>query len=105
MALRHLLTDPIDRTRKLPVVALLISRAGTIIYAPSLDTSLQIDDVILFAGPESSRGRISLSAMNDDVLDYVRTGREGNGGLLWRAVRRHRMERNRRRRTAERRQT
>lgn len=105
VALRHLLTDPIDRTRKLPVVALLISRAGTIIYAPSLDTSLQIDDVILFAGPESSRGRISLSAMNDDVLDYVRTGREGNGGLLWRAVRRHRMERNRRRRTAERRQT
>lgn len=97
VALHHLLTDPIDRSRKLAAVALLISRAGTIIYAPSLETLLQVDDEILFAGSETARSRIRVTAVNDDILNYVRTGRESNGGLLWRAIRRGRVVRHRRR--------
>ncbi|MPM34360.1 hypothetical protein SDC9_80942 [bioreactor metagenome] len=31
--------------------------------------------------------------MNDNVLDHVRTGREGNGGTLWRLARQHRARR------------
>ena len=102
VTLRHLMTDPNDRARRLPVVPLLISRAGTILYGPPPETRLEADDEILFAGPEVSRHRIELTALNDDVLDYVRTGREGNGGLVWRAARRRRMLQHRRRRLGER---
>lgn len=102
VTLRHLVTDPVDRSRRLPVVPLLVSRGGTILYGPPLETRLQVDDEVLFAGPETSRRRIELTALNDDVLDYVRTGREGNGGLLWRTARRRRVQHHRRRRLDDR---
>lgn len=98
VTLRHLVTDPVDRSKRLPVVPLLISRTGSIILAPPLETPLQADDEILFAGPESSRHRIERTAQNDDVLDYVRIGRVGTGGLLWRTARRRRLRHHRRRR-------
>ncbi len=98
VTLRHLLTDPVDRTKKLPGVVLLISRMGKSIYRPAPETVLRVDDEILFAGPESSGFRIRLTATNDNALDYVRTGREGNGGMLWRSARRRRIRRLRERR-------
>ncbi len=93
VTLGDLLIDPTDRTVRLRTVPLLIQRRGRSLLLPDDDTALQINDDILFAGSRTARRRMTLTATNPTILDYVRTGFEGNEGALWRWVRQRRAKR------------
>lgn len=93
VTLRHLLTDPHDRQRRIPAVVLMIRRGEQTLTMPPPETAVQLNDEILLAGSLTARRRIELTATNDNVLDHVRTGRDGTGGSLWRMARRIRRTR------------
>ncbi len=82
-----LLTDPADRNRRVRALVLLVSRGGSIHEMPQEDWRLHPDDDILFAGSPEALRRIDVTLQNINVLDYVRSGSESNGGLLWRWLR------------------
>jgi hypothetical protein len=46
-------------------------------------------DEVLFAGTREARQLQALALANVNVMDYVTTGKEAAGGLLWRALRPH----------------
>ncbi len=74
--LSHLMADPGQRNVKLPVVALMLNRAGKDILLPDVNMPLVKNDRIVFAGsPEVER--LQRRTLADDVvIDYLRTGKE-----------------------------
>ncbi|MFV0430473.1 MAG: potassium channel family protein [Arachnia sp.] len=80
----HLLTDPYRRDAKENALVLMVERDGESIVLPSRDFELQLDDHLLLAGSRKAQSRIALAVRNPRVLQYIRTGREGYGGLVWR---------------------
>jgi Trk K+ transport system NAD-binding subunit len=78
-----LLIDPYERTHRTRAVLLLVARGAHIFPLPDHDFVLEPGDDLLFAGSEQARNRIDLVARNENVLNYVRGGRDGAGGWLW----------------------
>ncbi len=56
LELRHLLTDPRERTRPLPVIALLLEHDGERRLLPDPSLRVQRGDQVLFCGREGARG-------------------------------------------------
>jgi len=81
-----LLRDPCGRDRKLPLDVMLLRRDDEDILFPPEDTRLAIGDRILLAG-RSGIARIVRSALeNDQVLEYLLTGRARQHGWIWRLL-------------------
>jgi len=90
VTLDHIVTDPRERTRKLPCVALLLKRDGDqTLLAPGTDTLLKENDQLLFCGQPSAADRMEWTLQNEYALNYVLTGETGPQGLVWRAFQRN----------------
>lgn len=83
LRLAHLYTDPRDRARQLPCLALLLKRGEEEVLLPEDSQSLRPGDRILFCGPPDAAAPMAWTASNHNVLDYVRNGTERPSGLLW----------------------
>lgn len=81
---RHLLTDPADRCHTIRALVLLVSRDGSIHELPPANFQLLPGDEVLFAGSVIAMRRLDITLQNINVLDYVRSGSETNGGTVWR---------------------
>ncbi len=81
--LGDLMHDSIDRDYDLPMLALMHVRSGQVTILPEADLALEPGDGLLFAGAESARRRLTLTALNANMLSYVMTGRERNTGWIW----------------------
>jgi len=79
-----LMRDPRDRTQDQRVHPLFLKKGDTYLIAPSRSTCLDIGDEVLFCGQFKARRRMSWIRDNYNVLRYVKTGREGPDGLVWR---------------------
>jgi len=81
-----LLRDPCGRDTKLSLEVLLLRRDDEDIVCPPEDTALEIGDRILLAG-RIGIARIVRSALeNDQVLEYLLTGRARQHGWIWRLL-------------------
>jgi len=84
--LELLLRDGAARESRLACVALLLTRDDEDVILPGDDIELRPDDRLLFAGAWRAREMQLLTLRNENVLDYVLTGREASGGWLWRKL-------------------
>jgi len=84
-----LLIDGTERSRRLPVVPLMIERGDACRLLPDDDEALQAGDQLLFASPLSAQRNLELTLRNANELDYVLTGRENSGSLLGRLLASH----------------
>ena len=85
MTLRVLIRDPSDREADLPCIPLLLGHSEALL--PDLDTPQFPGDRILFCGGKGAKGRQVLALRNIKVLDYLLTGRDSPGGLVWQWLR------------------
>lgn len=87
VTLDELLSDPWDRTRKLPCVPLLLCREGNKIMMPASEQELLPGDQLLLAGAERGMARLAWNLAHNAALDYARTGKVRPQGWLWRHIR------------------
>lgn len=84
--LATLTRDPVDRAVELRCMPLLLLRGDQEILLPSPSTMLQAGDRLLFAGVRSAREAQHATLRNNNVLDYVFSGRVIPGGWVWRLL-------------------
>ncbi|WP_316669110.1 NAD-binding protein [uncultured Propionibacterium sp.] len=80
----HLLTDPSSRGWRSEAVVLMVRRGGKTVDRPGPEYELAAGDRLLVAGSDRGRSDVEVVLRNPNVLSYVQTGQEGNGGVLWR---------------------
>lgn len=83
LRLGDLLREPADRVARLAMIPLLLKRQGQEILLPEESVVLAPEDRILFCGTPGTRHRLTLALRNQNVLDYLLTGRESPGGWIW----------------------
>ena len=91
--LSYLCRDPRDRDESLATIPLLIKRGVERIMLPDPVTPLQLDDQILFCGQKQAKAFMEWSVSNHNTLRYIKTGKEGPDGLLWRWLSKHKQQR------------
>ncbi len=84
VTLEHVITDPRERARALPCIALLLVRGGSRLLLPELDTPLEDGDRMLFCGHYSAQDNMEWTFQNEHALSYVLTGESRPQGLVWR---------------------
>ncbi|NJD23853.1 MAG: potassium channel protein [Betaproteobacteria bacterium] len=77
--LADVLRDGTDRSTRLPVVVLLVDRAGDLIVLPDDEFALAAGDELLLAGRHRARRNLDFTLDNANELDYVLDGREDSG--------------------------
>jgi len=82
--LSHVLTDPLERTKPLAALALLLVRPGERVLVPEEDTALRPGDRILFCGRHHVRDRMAWTLQNCSSLSYILTGAHRPQGHVWR---------------------
>lgn len=83
MRLEHLLLDPYDRTKRLPVFPLLATRERTETLCPEDALLIAKGDRLLFCGPPEAAQRQRVALFNERILHYAVTG-EIPHGTVWR---------------------
>ncbi len=97
LRVEHLLTDPCNRERRLPLEVLLIRRDGEDLLCPAGDTDLNVGDRILLAGRDLAARQVNTVLESDAALEYVLTGQRRPQGWVWKWLeqgRRHAAEKN-----------
>ena len=84
--LGDLLRDPVDRSRQLRVVPLMVLRSSDATLVPGPDFALAPDDEILFAGRPDARRSLDTTLLVDSAAAYVTTGRHLPSSWLWRRL-------------------
>ena len=84
--LGDLVRSPLDRSRPLAAVPLLLLRGSESMLAPGDDVRLAPADQILFAGRPSARRSLVDTMTNDAVSAYVLRGMSVPSGWLWQRV-------------------
>ncbi|MEN8128708.1 MAG: NAD-binding protein [Pseudomonadota bacterium] len=79
----HLITDPRERSHRLPCVALLLKRENSTILVPGADTRLRENDHLLFCGQPQAADRMDWTLQNEHALSYVLTGEAPPQGWVW----------------------
>lgn len=82
----ELCTDPHNRERPLGCVPLLLVREGESTLLPENEHVLKAGDYLLFFGIAEARDDMFWTVSNINLLNYVWTGQEQAGGLLWRRL-------------------
>ena len=79
-----LLRAPHDRNEMLPCTVLYLFRDDDDhILLPSEETEIRPGDELLFAGLQHGRSELGLTLTNEHALNYVLTGTDLPGGLVW----------------------
>ncbi|HST67154.1 MAG TPA: NAD-binding protein [Mycobacteriales bacterium] len=81
-----LLRDPVDRSRSLRAVALLVLRGDDATLVPEPDFRLAADDEILLAGRPAARRSLDTTLLVDSVGAYVTSGRHIPSSWIWRRL-------------------
>lgn len=84
--LGDLMRDPSNRHDELACIPLLLKRGGEEILVPDSDTLLRDGDRILFCGEADARQQQALGLHDYNMLNYLLTGNEAPGGLVWRRL-------------------
>lgn len=93
LTLRHLVTDPRERTRQLPVIVLLLEHNDERQLLPDLGQRLRKGDQVLLCGREGARGAMAWTLHDHHVLHYVQSGEDAPAGWVWRRLARRRRRR------------
>lgn len=80
----HLVADPDDRSRRMPIMVLLVRRGNKNIQLPGEDFLIECGDKLLLAGTADSKHHLNQVLRNQNMLTYVLTGQQTNGGAVWR---------------------
>ncbi|HEY6748191.1 MAG TPA: NAD-binding protein [Mycobacteriales bacterium] len=86
LRLGDLLRDPVDRTRHLYVIPLLVLRGADATLMPAEDFVLAAGDEVLFAGRPASRRSLETTLLVDAVGEYVVSGRQVPSSWIWRRL-------------------
>jgi Trk K+ transport system NAD-binding subunit len=84
--LGDLMRDPSNRQDTLACIPLLLKRGREEVLVPDNDTPLHDGDRILFCGEAHTRRQQALGLHDYNMLDYLLTGNEAPGGLVWRRL-------------------
>ena len=84
--LGDLMRAPSNREDSLACIPLLLKRGSEEILVPDNDTPLHDGDRILFCGEAHTRRQQSLGLHDYNMLNYLLTGNEAPGGLVWRRL-------------------
>ncbi len=84
--LRHLLTDPRDRSKSLYCIPLMYAHDRSKHLLPEHNPRLHPGDQVLFAGSRTSRSRLMLTLQNEVALTYVTTGHALPQTTVWRFI-------------------
>lgn len=84
VTLGHLMTDPRDRDRKLPVIALMRLRHNERTLLPETGLTLHKGDRFLFCGTRPAKRRMAWTLQNENALSYILTGEARPEGWIWR---------------------
>lgn len=84
--LGDLMRAPSNRHDTLSCVALLLKRNREEVLVPDNDTRLHDGDRILFCGEAHTRRQQALGLHDYNMLNYLLTGNEAPGGLVWRRL-------------------
>jgi hypothetical protein len=84
--LGDLMRDPSNRHDTLACVPLLLKRGQEEILVPDNDTLLRDGDRILFCGEAHTRRQQALGLHDYNMLNYLLTGNQAPGGLVWRRL-------------------
>ncbi len=76
VTLGHLLGDPVDRSKRLPCVPLVLRSTDRVEVLPELSTPVRPRDQILFCGSPRAYRLLDAIMNNDYTLTYVMTGKE-----------------------------
>ncbi len=87
LTLGELVTDPRDRSHKLPCIALMMHRHNDYVLLPEMDVKVQKDDHLLFCGSVYAKNRMLWTLQNENALNYVLTGETRPEGWVWRRLR------------------
>ncbi|HEX7322716.1 MAG TPA: NAD-binding protein [Mycobacterium sp.] len=82
----QLLHHPDDRSRTLPVVALLMVRGEELILTPDDDLMLHVGDRLLLAGSDGGLADLSDVLFNSAITEYVAVGRATPSTWVWRVL-------------------
>ncbi len=85
----HLMADPDDRSQRLAIMVLLVRRGNKNIQLPGEDFAIDSGDRLLIAGTAESKHLSLQTLRNQNMLNYVVTGNQSNGGTVWRWLTRH----------------
>lgn len=83
LTLDCLLRSASDRDQQLACVPLLLVRPGGELVLPAVETVLQADDRLLFAGDREAQDLQALVLRNVNARDYVWQGKDIPGGWVW----------------------
>lgn len=81
-----LMRDNANRDETFPAVVLMIERAGREFVLPEQGFMLAEGDSLLLVGQHGVRPALELTLQNVHALEYVLTGRQTQGGWLWRKL-------------------
>lgn len=86
ITLGHIIQDPRNRERKLPVVPLMICRGAHTLLLPEDDFELQAFDRILFCGTRQVRNTLTATVTVLSNLNYVMTFKKDPESYIWRKL-------------------
>lgn len=84
VSLYNLTQDPADRSNRLDLVPLLLSRDNIPMLVPPVSTALHIGDRILFCGKPDARSALTTLLNNTKTLTYIVDGIEIADSIVWR---------------------
>ena len=84
VSLYNLTLDPADRSKRLNLVPLLLSRENIPMLVPPVATALHIGDRILFCGTPDARSGLKTLLNNTKTLTYIVDGIEVPDSIVWR---------------------
>lgn len=84
--LGDLMRSPASRQDELACIPLLLKRKQDEVLVPDNDTLLQDGDRILFCGEAQAHRQQALGVHDYNMLNYLLTGNEAPGGLVWRGL-------------------
>jgi len=85
-----LLRDPCQRDTRLPLEAVLLRREDGDVLCPDDDELLRVGDRVLLAGRTRAARSVRSTLENDQILEYLLTGRARQHGWAWRWLERRR---------------
>jgi hypothetical protein len=78
--------SPASRQEQLACIPLLLKRKQDEVLVPDNDTPLHDADCVLFCGEAHAHRLQALGVHDYNMLNYLLTGNEAPGGLVWRSL-------------------